>query len=158
MLEQEIASLVHFFKPMGLTEYFGRLPQDIRTPSVFYPVPEITGNEYTLSAYSNSYSLFLQVFDRDDLSSYSIAAKMQRMIQAAKNTIPVYDEDGKPAGYHFRIKRLSVKNIDTGVTQIEITWDCAVLYDTDAAEKVQNFYYEGLATSIGEEDSDNGEE
>jgi hypothetical protein len=125
---------------------------------VFYPVPEITGNEYTLSAYSNAYSLFLQVFDRDDLSSYSIAAKMERMIQAAKKRIPVYGEDGQSAGYCFRIKRLSVKNVDTGVTQIEITWDCAALYDTDAVEKVQHFYYEGLATSIGEEDSDNGEE
>jgi hypothetical protein len=158
MLEQEIAALVHFFKPLQLKEYFGQVPQNAATPSVYYPVPEIGGNEYTLRAYDNSFSLFLKVFDKDDLSSYSIAAKMEKMIQSAKKKIPMYDEDGKPTGHNFRIKKLSLKNIDTGTTQIEITWDVMTLYDTEPAEKVQNFYYEGLATTIEEEDSDNGED
>lgn len=161
MLEQEIAALVHFIRELKLVtqEYFGEVPEGAATPSVYYPVPDIEGNEFSLSTYENSFSLFIKIFDKDTLGSYAIASRIVDEVQSAGKKIPLYDENGNLTGRCFRVEKLGAKNIDTGTTQIELTWNVRRGYSMPAGTK-GNIYFEGLPTKVEveveEEESENG--
>lgn len=152
MLEQEVASLVHFIREMGLLkkEYFGEVPLGATTPSVYYPVPEITGGEFSLDTYESSFSLFIKIFDKDSSGSYSIASQIVDKVQYSGKKIPIYDVDGNLTGRYFRVKNLSAKNIDVGTTQIEFSWDVHRGYKKPTVPKGK-VYFTGLPTKVEEE-------
>lgn len=157
MLEQEVAALVQFIRPLKLTEYFGEVPVGAATPSVYYPVPEIEGNEFSLSTFEDSFSLYIKIFDKDTLSSYSIASQIVKMVQSAGKKIPLYDENGVLTGKCFRIKQIKAKNIDVGTTQIYVTWDVHTSYDVVKGPEVKHMNFGGLPIGEeSEEESDNG--
>ena len=149
MLEQEIAALVYFIRGLNVVtkEYFGEVAENAATPSVYYPVPDIEGNEFSLSTYENSFSLYIKIFDKDTLGSYTIASTIVNKVQSVGKKIPIYDEEGNPTGKCFRVDKLKAKNIDTGTTQIEITWKVRRGYDMPAETK-GNVYFEGLPTKV----------
>lgn len=145
MLEQEIASLVHFIRELGLIskEYFGEVPEGVVTPSVYYPEPEVDGKEISLGTYENEYSLFINIFDKDTRSSYNIASAIVNAVQSVKKKIPVYDEAGNLTDKSFRVNNLRAKTIDTGVSQVEFSWSTYHGYYTPDEEKT-NVIIEGL--------------
>ena len=129
MLETEIAALVRFMDPLNLKTYFKELPEGFATPSVYFPPPEVSSGTHSLSAYSNVFS------------------QIEKSILGRRSRIPLYDKDGKPAGKSFRIDKVGIKNIDTGVTQVTLNWKTLTAYDDETYIKAVNFFYEGLATS-----------
>lgn len=160
MLEQEIAALVYFIRELKLVkkEYFGEVPEGAVTPSVYYPVPEKKGNEFSLSAYENSFSLFIKIFDKDTLSSYTIASKIVDMVQSVGKKIQLYDENGKLTGKCFRIIEIGAKNIDVGTTQITLTWNVCKPYNIDKGPNSLRVFFNGLPTkNLKEEESEDGQ-
>ena len=147
MLEQEIASLVHFMEPLNLIPYFEELPADFATPSVYFPVPEVDGEQFSLSTYENIFTVFIKIFDRTSMESFSLASKLLNSIQSRKKRIPLYDENGELTGKNFLIIKLNARNIDTGVTQIQISWKTHTAYDTETYTKAARFFYDGLPAS-----------
>ncbi len=147
MLEQEIASLAHFMKPLNLTHYFGELPEGLATPSVYFPSPEVEGDEFSVSTYENLFSVFIKIFDRTSMESYSLASKLVKSIQSRRKRIPLYDENGKLTGKNFQIIKLNARNIDVGVTQIHISWKTHTAYDEETYIKASRFFYDGLPAS-----------
>ena len=151
MLEQQIASIAQFLRPLGLRQYFGEVPQGIETPSIYFPAPEAVGNEFSLSTYENHFSLFIKVFDRDSLSSYTIASKILKMVQAKKKKIPLYAVDGTPTGKHFWINEIEARNIDDGTTQIMMTWKVHTFYDEVHGPIIEHIHFDGIPSSENEE-------
>ena len=147
MLEQEIASLVHFMKPLNLKTYFRELPNDFATPSVYFPPPEVDGNQFSVSTYENLFTVFIKIFDRTSMESFNVASKLVKAIQSRRKRIPLYDENGKLTGKNFRVIKLNARNIDTGVTQLQISWKTHTTYDDETYTKVARFFYEGLPVS-----------
>lgn len=147
MLEQEIAALVRFIEPMGMQPYFGELPEGAATPSVYFPPPEVEGNQFSVSTYENLFTVFIKIFDRTSMESYNLASKIVKSIQSRRKRIPLYDEEGKLTGKNFRIIRLNARNIDAGVTQIQISWKTHTAYDEETYTKASRFFYDGLPAS-----------
>lgn len=147
MLEQEIAALVRFIEPMGIQPYFGELPEGVATPSVYFPPPEVDGNQFSVSTYENLFTVFIKIFDRTSMESYNLASKIVKSIQSRRKRIPLYDEDGKLTGKNFRIIKLNARNIDAGVTQIQISWKTHTAYDEETYTKASRFFYDGLPAS-----------
>lgn len=144
MLEQEIAALVHFMEPLGVKPYFGELSDGFATPSVYFPPPELDGNQFSVSTYENLFTVFIKVFERTSMESYDLASKIVKSIQSRRKRIPLYDEDGKLTGKNFRIIKLNARNIDAGVTQIQISWKTHTAYDEETYTKASRFFYDGL--------------
>ena len=147
MLEQEIAALVRFIEPMGIQPYFGELPEGVATPSVYFPPPEVDGNQFSVSTYEYLFTFFITIFDRSSMESYNLASKIVKSIQSRRKRIPLYDEDGKLTGKNFRIIKLNARNIDAGVTQIQISWKTHTAYDEETYTKASRFFYDGLPAS-----------
>ena len=147
MLEQEIAALVRFIEPMGMRPYFGELPEGAATPSVYFPPPEVDGNQFSVSTYENLFTVFIKIFDRASMESYNLASQIVKSIQSRRKRIPLYDENGKLTGKNFRIIKLNARNIDAGVTQIQISWKTHTAYDEETYTKVSRFFYDGLPAS-----------
>lgn len=147
MLEQEIAALVHFLEPLKLKHYFGELPKGFATPSVYFPPPEIDGDQFSVSTYENLFTVYIKVFDRTSMDSFNLASKIVKSIQSRRKRIPLYDEKGKLTGKNFLIIKLNARNIDTGVTQIHISWKTHTAYDEETYIKAARFFYEGLPVS-----------
>lgn len=147
MLEQEIAALVHFLEPLNLKHYFGELPKGFATPSVYFPPPEIDGDQFSVSTYENLFTVYIKVFDRTSMDSFNLASKIVKSIQSRRKRIPLYDEDGKLTGKNFRIIKLNARNIDAGVTQIQISWKTHTAYDEETYTKASRFFYDGLPAS-----------
>ena len=142
MLEQEIAALVRFIKPLGMQPYFGELPEGAATPSVYFPPPEVDGNQFSVSTYENLFTVFIKVFDRTSMESYILASKIVRSIQSRRKRIPLYDKNGKLTGI-----KLNARNIDAGVTQVQISWKTHTAYDEETYTKASRFFYDGLPAS-----------
>lgn len=147
MLEQEIAALVHFMEPLNLETYFGELPDGFATPSVYFPSPEVDGNQFSVSTYENLFTVFIKIFDRTSMESFNLASKLVKAIQSRRKRIPLYDENGKLTGKNFRVIKLNARNIDTGVTQLHISWKTHTAYDEETYAKAARFFYEGLPVS-----------
>ncbi len=147
MLEQEIAALVHFLEPLKLKHYFGELPKGFATPSVYFPPPEIDGDQFSVSTYENLFTVYIKVFDRTSMDSFNLASQIVKSIQSRRKRIPLYDEKGKLTGKNFLIVKLNARNIDTGVTQIHISWNTHTAYDEETYTKAARFLYEGLPVS-----------
>lgn len=81
------------------------------------------------------------------MDSFNLASQIVKSIQSRKKRIPLYDENGKLTGRNFRIIKLNARNIDTGVTQIHISWKTHTAYDEETYIKAARFFYEGLPVS-----------
>lgn len=147
MLEQEIAALVRFIEPLGMQPYFGELPEGAATPSVYFPPPEVDGNQFSVSTFENLFTVFIKIFDRTSMESYNLASKIVKSIQSRRKQIPLYDKDGKLTGKNLRIIKLNARNIDAGVTQIQISWKTHTAYDEETYTKASRFFYDGLPAS-----------
>lgn len=154
MLEREIAALSHFIEPIVKIQYFGELPSGIATPSAYFPVPELQGNEHSLNSYENSFSLYIKIFHKDSMKSYTIASEIVKQVQYSKKEIPLYDKDGKITDKNFLVKSITAKNIDVGVTQLTITWNTHTSYIKPEVVKAGDLYFDGLATSTVKEEKD----
>ena len=127
--------------------YFRELPDGFATPSVYFPPPEVDGNQFSISTYENLFTVFIKVFGRTSMESYNLASKIVKSIQSRRKRIPLYDENGKLTGRNFRIIKLNARNIDVGVTQIQISWKTHTAYDEETYTKASRFFYDGLPAS-----------
>ncbi len=147
MLEQEIAALSHFIKQYDLKLYFGELPENFVTPSAYIPPPEVEGDQFSVSTYENMFTVFVKIYGRNSMESFSLASRIEKAIQSRRKRIPLYDERGKLTGKNFLVIKLNARNIDVGVTQIEISWKSHTAYDTETYIKASRFFYGGIPTS-----------
>ena len=157
MLTQEVASLVHFIDALELgivKRYFGEVPESFAVPSIYYPTPEIDNRGFSTGSYEKVSVIFLKVYDSTSVSSNAIAQKIVDSIMQAKRNIPFYNNEGSPENVSFRVYDLETRNIDAGVTQIEISYKNKIPYVEPEQPKADNIYIDGLPTNILVEEDD----
>ena len=64
MLEKEIASIIRFILEScgNPVPYYHNMPESFIVPSVYFPVPEVSQNPDTMSAYGAEYTMFVNFF------------------------------------------------------------------------------------------------
>ncbi len=156
-LTQEVASLVHFINGLGLgivKSYFGEIPEGFAIPSLFYPTPETISRGYSTEGYEKESTIYLKVFDKTSMDSNHIAQQIVDGIMQAERNIPIYDDEGELIGRDFHIYTVNSRNVETGVTQIEISYKTQTTYVEPEVTKAVNIYVEGLPTNINIEEDE----
>ena len=139
MLSQEMAAIVYMVRNLnlGAAEYFREVPENIRTPAVYFPNPEISAGQDTFTSYKNTYTLYMQVIGKDTEQSCELAGKIVEEVQKKERRIEMYDETGTVTEHVCVIKNMDAKVIDTGVTQIKLVWDTRK--NRELPKKIQEF-------------------
>lgn len=140
MLEQEIASIIMFTleKSGNPTPYYDEVIEGFLLPSVYFPPPEVGSSGDTLATYALNYTLFVKFFHVDTRQAHENGLAVLTAIRAARNLVPLIDEDGKKTGRGFRLKDPSLKKVDgtPGVAQLELSWDSPRPYNATNAQKM----------------------
>jgi hypothetical protein len=161
VLTQEVASLVHFIDGLGLgivKNYFGELPESFAVPSLYYPTPETDNRSFTTDGYEKESVIFMKVFDKDSIGSDNIAQNIIEGIMQARRNIPLYDDKGVTTGRVFHLNNVKSRNLETGVTQIELSYKTHRSYFEPEYPSAKNIYFEGLPTNINTEEDEDGTE
>lgn len=156
-ISPEVAGFVHFIDALNLgfaKSYFGEVPEGFATPSIYYPPPERESLPFSTGSYQVEYALYIKVFDKDSLSSDYLAEQITDAIMTAGRKIPTYDASGVKDGHWFHVNECSARNIETGVTQIYITYKVQRGYYEEPVTPARVIHYAGLPTNV-EEDSQN---
>lgn len=148
MLEQEIASIYYFVsKVISVTPYFKEVPEDMLVPCVFYPPPEASGKNFSLSTYAVDFIMYAKFIDADTMEACSMALSVLQAIMAGGNKIPLYRQDGSSEGKSFRINNPEAKKVEEGVYQLELSWKRYTAIDITVANKAIEFFVN--STPIG---------
>ena len=144
MLEQELASIARFiYDNTGIqTVYYNEMPESFKTPSIYFPVPDVIARGDTMSSYALMYSWYVKVFDVRSNTAYQKAFEAFNALKQKRNLIPLINQDGTPAGEGIRVKDPKISKLDTGVAQIQIDWDSIRSFDVAAAVKVMEISFE----------------
>lgn len=125
MLEQEIASVMRFVLDSagGPTPYYDEIPEGFLVPAVYFPPPEISSRSDTLSAYALEYTLYIKFIHNTTPEALALGNAAYFTLLRARNLIPLIDCDGNQTGRGLRTKYASLRKIDTGTFQFDLTWD-----------------------------------
>lgn len=141
MLEFEIASIYYLVaNTVQVTPYFQEVPESMLTPCVFYPVPDQTGGGFSLSAYKTDFTIYIKFFDNSTMSAYDLASKVLQRLMMQRGKVPIVDVDGNITEKRFRIGNPTLKKLDIGVVQLELSWKRYTAYEADAATKAQEIF------------------
>ncbi len=142
-ITQEAASLVHFINGLKLKikkSYFGEIPEGFTVPCIYYPTPEVIRRGFSTSGYEKESIIYIKVFDKTSMDSDCIAQQIVEGIMQAKRNIPIYGEDGNETDTAFHVYTVNTRNLETGVTQVEISYKTYTSYIEPEAETAQNIF------------------
>lgn len=145
MLEQEIASIIKFTLDSAgnPAPYYNEVKEDFVVPSIYFPSPEIDSAGETFSTYCLGYSWYIKAFHRTTEEAYAMALQVLLALKGARNCVPLIGTDGKPTGEKLRIKDPEIKKLDSGVYQINISWDSRRPYNDPDYLLMQTYEIEG---------------
>lgn len=141
-LEQEIASIIRFMldNSGNPSPYYYRIPQSFAVPAAYFPVPEIDTGAETLTSYNMDYTMFVKYFAKTSEGSYILGQMIAEYIRRKRNKIPLIDIDGSVVkGKYVRLRDPSIKLLDDGACQVQISWRSTRLYDAEVYEKMMTF-------------------
>ena len=129
---------------LDIEAIFETIPEGMRTPSVYFPTLNLTGNSDTLSSFSQDLSWYIKIFGKDSDEAYNLAKKAVTAINRNRNKIPIVNENGEYMGKNFKIKQLEIKEIDTGVCQLIIRWTQREYYSDVfiEQEEIKNYHFQ----------------
>ncbi len=144
LLEQEAASIMSFaIKSAGdVAVYYYDVPESFKTPSMYFPQPEIVTSGETFGTYAARYAWYINVFHDTTEEAFAIAWEVLTALKRARNYVPLLDEDGGEltgAGSKLRLDDPSVKVVDVGVAQITLGWTSRRPYDREDSETMQEW-------------------
>lgn len=145
MLDQELASIARFvYDNIGIKSvHYGEMPENFKTPSVYFPVPEVITRGDTTTTYAIMYSWFIKVFDISSNRAYGRTFNVLNQLKQNRNMIPIINPDGTAQDKKFRIKDPRISKLETGAMQLQIDWDSVRTYTKAQSEKARRFYVEG---------------
>lgn len=141
-LEQEIASVIHFIldaagKP---NPYYHSVPESFETPAVYFPSPEIDTGGETLLTYRMVFSWYITFHHQTTEDAYALAHAALSAIMGHRCLVPLIAEGGEKAGGYLRVDPPSIKQVDTGVYQLALTFVSRRPYDVQQAAAVSTGY------------------
>lgn len=140
-LEQEVASIMAFAhnsagKP---ALYYYEVPEQFKTPAIFFPEPEISTRGETFFTYASEYAWYINMFGATSAEAHALGLRVLTALKRARNLVPLVAEDGTNTGKKLRLKDPQLKNIDAGVVQLMIEWTSRRPYDVTESLKMQRF-------------------
>lgn len=139
LLEQEMASIMAFiYKESGAeAAYYWDVPQHFQVPSVYFPVPEESSGGETFLTYHVDYAWYVKLFEQTSQRAYVMGRNVLREIRSRRNLVPMVDEGGSEVpNMWVRVNDPSLKSLDNGAAQLEVTWRSRMPY-CDAADFIQ---------------------
>ena len=159
LLEQEIASAMKFLIDAAgcPNPYYYNVPEDFFTPAVFFPQPEISTRGDTLSTFALEFRWYVKFFDKDSQSAQHTAIRVLAALQEKRCVVPLIDENGSLTGRGFRMKDPSMRLVDEGAVQINLSWDSPRPYHSPPKQIISINHvnlmlrsaYDGAVSQIG---------
>lgn len=154
MFEQEIAGIVRVIldSDSELNPYYNNIPEEFRTPAVFFPPAEVNISPYTLGSYCARYSWYVKFFADDKQKSQKYAFKAMEKILKKKKIITLLDQAGEQTNETIRLKDLQLSDLEEDAYQLTIEWELIRAYDQDAARKMQDFHVDFIPADGNQEE------
>ena len=140
-LEQEVASIMAFAhssagKP---APYYYEVPEQFKTPSIYFPEPEINTRGETFLTYASEYAWYINMCGATSAEAHTLGLRVLTALKRARNLVPLIAEDGTDTGKKLRLKDPQLKNVEAGVVQLTIEWTSRRPYDATEPLKMQRF-------------------
>ncbi len=122
-LEQSIASVVRFIlnnDVEGSKAYFDEIPDSYYSPSIYFPVPYVEGQQVTLRSYLNTITFVAWFQARTDWEAEARAAKVRDALTLSRLRIPILNKDGTEPGQKIAVEQPQQRKIEEGIVSLSI--------------------------------------
>lgn len=151
MLEYEIAAIYYFVADIITAQpYFEEVPLGMLLPCVFYPTPTPAASGFSVNAYMTEFSMYVKFMDRSTMAAYEMGESVLQALMRNRRKVLLVDENGKQTGKSFRVNMPRLKKIESGVYQMELSWNRHTRYDAKEVTLARDIFVNGLP--IGKED------
>lgn len=123
-LEQSIASVVRYILDNdveGSKAYFDEIPDSYYSPSIYFPVPYVEGQQVTLRSYLNTITFVAWFQARTDWEAEARAAKVGDALMLDRLHIPILNKDGTETGQSIAVDQPQQRKIEEGIVSLTIT-------------------------------------
>lgn len=126
MIDQMRASIMKTFYELNpIMLYDDEVPDNLKTPSAFFPTPFTTGGIYSKDDYEQQFSMNVAVFHLKSNEAINMANSFVEYVLARKSRIYLYSVAGTLTEDYLQVKEMNVNKIDDGVAQLQIIWTVA---------------------------------
>jgi hypothetical protein len=102
--------------------YTRTIPEDIETPSLYFPPPRTFDTKHTKMGYQVTYLLAVKLFHKTSAEALAQAEAIAESIRRNKSTIPLLYEDGTVTDEVLTISQIQCSIADEGVAIINLEW------------------------------------
>jgi hypothetical protein len=127
--EQLRASIIKkFLSVWNVTYYDKQIPNQMRIPCMYFPIPISSSQGHSKETFSTSYTLNVNIFHTDEHSAYLQSEEIKSSIMRGKSVIAVYAQDGTQDG-SLQIDGIEITEIGEGVVKLQLTYSDIIKYD-----------------------------
>jgi len=142
---EELGSIIKFFyenhnKKDEIALYFEEVPKGFKEPSIYFPTPLMSSNNYTTHSFQNSYTWIIKLFDKTTLEAQEAAMWIVNVLADKRYIIRVYNTEGIATNRYIKIDSVEARKIDMGVMQIELKFNLAYFFNKPDWTKFKEFY------------------
>lgn len=149
-LQACLASAVRFIQDHAGIEaapYFDELPENLRVPSMYFPVPRTESHKATLSSWRTDINLECWFIAATDWEAFAIADTVRDSFLADNCAFAILNMDGTETGSRVRISEPSVRKQEDRIVRMAFTIREYFQMTGEEGTTVTNYYYSGLIPS-----------
>lgn len=126
--EQLKAAIIRKFLSVWNVTYYDRtIPNQMKIPCAYFPIPISSSSGYSKDSFSTSYTLNINIFHTDEYSASQQAEEIKSSIMRGKSILPVFSEDGTEEG-SLKIDGIEITEIGEGVVKLQLTYSDIINY------------------------------
>lgn len=124
MLQQFVGSIKKYFYDRNqVSVYDKELPETINIPSMYFPQPNVLPLPYTKGSYQNTYTMNVQIIEKDTPTAMTVAEEIAQTIRENKYQIPLVNEDGTASGKYITFSTVACERMEEGIVQVRLEWE-----------------------------------
>lgn len=124
MLQQFVGSIKKYFYDRNQVSIYDKeLPETINIPSMYFPQPNVLPLPYTKGSYQNTYTMNVQIIEKDTPTAMTIAEEIAQTIRENKYQIPLVDEDGTASEKYITFSMVACERMEEGIVQVRLEWE-----------------------------------
>lgn len=124
MLQQFVGSIKKYFYDRNQVSIYDKeLPETINIPSMYFPQPNILPLPYTKGSYQNTYTMNVQIIEKDTPTAMTVAEEIAQTIKENKYQIPLVNEDGTASGKYITFSMVACERMEEGIVQVRLEWE-----------------------------------
>lgn len=124
MLQQFVGSIKKYFYDRNQVSIYDKeLPETINIPSMYFPQPNVLPLPYTKGSYQNTYTMNVQIIEKDTPTAMTIAEEIAQTIRENKYQIPLVNEDGTASGKYITFSTVACERMEEGIVQVRLEWE-----------------------------------